>query len=121
MTEQEINDIIEKIKNHIKKYDKESDVNNNNWKWCAGITDNPEEKKKLLESKAIVSYFEKWELATKKDAIELRNKLQDELGFQPFVLEKSNTTNITKFSELNNSYDEKVKEDLKFVIVFKNQ
>jgi hypothetical protein len=124
MNNQELKEKIKIIKNHFKKYDEKIEENeeySNFSKWCAGITDKPKEKKKELERIANVEYFEKWDLGTLQNAIDIRNILINDLGFRPFVMEKSILPSIVKYSELKFSFDEKLKDDFKYVFIFRNQ
>jgi len=120
MENHELKNVLQHIKNHIKKFDEENFEKSSYLNWCAGITDNPEEKKEMLEKIAKVEYFEKWDLGSMENAIDLRNKLISEMGLKPFVVEKSIQPNVIKVSELKFNAHANKKESIKYVFIFKN-
>lgn len=120
MENQELKNVMQHIKNHIKKFDEENFEKSSYLNWCAGVTDNPEEKKKMLEKIANVEFFEKWDLGTMQNAVDIRNKLINETGLKPFVVEKSIQPNVIKVSELKFNAPANKKDNFKYVFIFKN-
>ncbi len=117
--EEEFVHIVKDVEKHVKKYDEYYECYN----WFAGITNDFEETKKDLEKRAKVQHFERWDLKTKENAESFRNYLREKLEFRSMV-ENENTEYKFKtvmFKVMDETVDEIIEEDSKYVFVFKNK